>query len=338
MPTSDFRFFPNETFIMTESRLNYVTCPDALPAADGASPGTHKMAYWQWGRDDAEHLLVCVHGLSRQGRDFDVLAKALLAEAESRGQALKIVCPDVVGRGESDWLANPRGYEVPFYVADMVAMLTALKPKTLDWLGTSMGGLIGISLTGAGALPPELVPPAMKAALAALPPVRKLILNDVGPAIAWVSLERIGSYLGQNMRFDSLEQAAEGLRLISAGFGPHTKEQWLELSRHMVKPDAQKGGKAVVLHYDPAIAIPFKSTTKEASEQGSALLWHLYDHIAARTLVLRGKDSDLLTVETAQAMTQRGPKAKLVEFAGVGHAPTLIADDQVKAVKDFLFA
>ncbi|MGJ4749163.1 alpha/beta fold hydrolase, partial [Leptospira sp. SA-E8] len=116
----------------------------------------------------------------------------------------------------------------------------------------------------------------------------------------------------------------------------HTREQWLELSRPMVKPAADGAG--FVLHYDPAIAVPFRQTTREASEQGEALLWQMYDAIQADTLLLRGKDSDLLSVETAQAMTRRGPKARLVEFAGVGHAPTLIAEDQVRAVREFLLA
>ncbi len=291
---------------MTEPTLNYVTCPDA--------GGGHRMAYWQWGQADAGHVVLCVHGLSRQGRDFDVLAQTLCA----RQPGLRVVCPDVVGRGKSDWLQDPMGYQLPAYAADMLALLAQLQPTTLDWVGTSMGGLIGMALCGQPAL-------SLK--------VRKLVLNDVGPVIQWQALQRIGSYLGQPVRFASLEQAADALWTISASFGPHTREQWLALTRPMLKADDQGG---FVLHYDPAIALPFKAVTPESAAQGEATLWQLYDAITARTLLLRGADSDLLSVETAAAMTQRGPRARLVEFAGVGHAPTLIAADQVRVVSDFL--
>lgn len=295
---------------MTEPTLNYVSCPDA--------GGGHRMAYWQWGQAGAGHVVLCVHGLSRQGRDFDVLAQALCA----RQPDLRVVCPDVVGRGQSDWLQDPMGYQLPSYAADMLALLAQLQPTTLDWVGTSMGGLIGMALCGQPALPFK---------------VRKLVLNDVGPVIQWQALQRIGSYLGQPVRFASLELAADALWAISASFGPHTREQWLALTRHMVKP-AIDGQGGFVLHYDPAIALPFRAVTPESAAQGEATLWQLYDAITAQTLLLRGADSDLLSAETGAAMTQRGPRARLVEFAGVGHAPTLIAPDQVQVVSDFLLS
>lgn len=277
------------------------------------------MAYWSWGDAASLHVVVCVHGLSRQGRDFDVLARALCERADGR---LRVVCPDVVGRGRSDWLKDPMGYQIPAYVGDMLALLAHLKPGTLDWVGTSMGGLIGIALCGQPGLP-----------LAT--PVRRLVLNDVGPAIRWEALERIGTYLGQTGRFDSVEQAAAAMLAISASFGPHTPAEWLALSRPMVKPLADGSG-AFTLHYDPAIAVPFRTVTQETSAQGEALLWKLYDAITADTLLLRGADSDVLAEVTAQQMALRGPHARLVEFPGVGHAPTLVANDQVSAVADFL--
>ena len=296
---------------MTEPTLNFVDCPSAS--------GSHRMAYWQWGDHDAGHVIVCVHGLSRQGRDFDVLAQALAAGA---GAAVRIVCPDVVGRGHSDWLQDPMGYQIPTYAADMVALLAKVKPTTLDWVGTSMGGLIGMVVCGQPGLPLPL-------------PVRKLVLNDVGPTLQWQALQRIGQYVGNAPRFASLEQAARAMWVISTGFGPHTPEQWLALSRPMVKPvnDAQGG---VALHYDPAIAVPFRTITQESTAQGEAALWQIHDNIKAQTLLLRGANSDLLSHETALAMTQRGPKARLVEFEGVGHAPTLVAEVQVQTVVDFL--
>jgi len=276
------------------------------------------MAYWQWGHAQAEHTVVCVHGLSRQGRDFDVLAQALVAEA---GGNIRVVCPDVVGRGQSDWLADPMGYQLPTYAADMLALLAHLKPRTLDWVGTSMGGLIGMAVC------------AHAAAVGVT--VRRLVLNDVGPVVQWDSIVRIATYLGKSMQFASLQQAADAMWAISTSFGPHTPAQWLELSRHMVKP-LPEGQAGVTLHYDPAIAVPVRAMTQETAAQGEAALWQLYDSITAQTLLLRGAESDLLSRETAAQMTQRGPKARVVEFAGVGHAPTLIADDQVQAVTGFL--
>lgn len=293
---------------MADPTLNYVPCTDAQ--------GGHRMAYWQWGAPDAAHTIVCVHGLSRQGRDFDVLAQSLLARSP---QPLRVVCPDVAGRGQSDWLQDPQGYQLPNYAADMLQLLAHLKPATLDWVGTSMGGLIGLAVCAH--------------AQAVGVTVRRLVLNDVGPVIQWEALARIGTYLGKAQTFDSLQQAADAMWAISQSFGPHTPGQWLELSRHMVKslPDGR-----VALHYDPAIAVPFRAVTQESALQGEGQLWQLYDSITASTLLLRGATSDLLSPATAQAMTQRGPRAQLVEFAGVGHAPTLIASDQVEAVVSFL--
>jgi pimeloyl-ACP methyl ester carboxylesterase len=293
---------------MAEPTLNYVPCADAN--------GPRRMAYWQWGAPDAVHTVVCVHGLSRQGRDFDVLAQSLVARST---EPVRVVCPDVAGRGQSDWLKDPAGYAVPVYAADMLGLLMHLKPKMLDWVGTSMGGLIGLAVT-AHAQSVGVV-------------VRKLVLNDVGPAIEWSSLQRIGNYLGRSMEFDSLEQAADAMWAISSSFGPHTPEQWLELSRHMLKtlPDGR-----VRLHYDPLIATSFRAVTEEMAAAGQAQLWQLYDSIQSHALLLRGADSDLLSRSTAQEMTLRGPKARLVEFDGVGHAPTLIAPDQLEVVTSFL--
>ena len=301
---------------MTEPVLHHVSCPDAS--------GGHRMAYWQWGDAAAAHLVVCVHGLSRQGRDFDVLARALLARAAAQGQALRVVCPDVVGRGDSDWLKEPMGYQFPTYVGDMLTLLGTLAQQApigqLDWVGTSMGGLIGLMLAGAPDVPLPL-------------PMRRLVLNDVGPVIEWQALQRIGQYLGKSGPFESVEAGAARLRELAPGFGPHTDAQWLALSRPMLRPAPQGGWR---LHYDPAIAVPYAAVTEESSAQGEALLWQLYDQVTAETLVLRGADSDLLSAATARAMQARGPRPRVRDFAGVGPAPTLVADDQVAAVCDFL--
>jgi pimeloyl-ACP methyl ester carboxylesterase len=301
---------------MSEPALAFVNCPDQ-PGQPGAM---HKMAYWTWGDAAAPHVIVCAHGLSRQGRDFDVFAKALLARG---GAGVRVVCPDVVGRGQSDWLKDPAGYQIPNYAADMLVLLHALKPTTLDWVGTSMGGLIGIVLCGSPGLPLPV-------------PVRRLVLNDIGPDISLPGVQRIAQYLGQAPRFATVDEAAQAMWAISTGFGPHTPEQWMAFSLPMVKP-MHDGLGAYALHYDPAIAVPMRAVTQEAATAGEALLWQLYDNIKAKTLLLRGADSDLLSKTTALAMTQRGPKAQLVEFERVGHAPTLIANNQVETGAIFLF-
>ena len=286
------------------------------------------MAYWQWGQPDSPNVVLCVHGLTRQGRDFDVLAQALVAQAEQASSGgIRVICPDVAGRGESDWLKDPAGYQVPAYAADMLSLLAHVHAQspigTLDWVGTSMGGLIGIVVCGQPGLPLAV-------------PVRKLVLNDVGPALQWQAIERIGAYLGKAGHFNTMQEAADAMWTISQSFGPHTPEQWLALSLPMLRPVSPAADSPLRLHYDPAIAEPFKLTTQEGAQQGEAMLWQLYDGIQAQTLVVRGAESDLLSLETAQVMTQRGPHAKLVQFEGVGHAPTLIAKDQIAAVAGFL--
>ncbi|MFZ2650613.1 MAG: alpha/beta hydrolase [Burkholderiaceae bacterium] len=287
---------------MVEPRLHHVQCLDTR--------GLHRMAYWEWGDAANPNVLVCVHGLSRQGRDFDTLARSLCHH-------YRVICPDVVGRGESDWLDDPMGYQVAAYVADMVTLLARINAASVHWVGTSMGGLIGIGL-----------------AALANSPVRRLVLNDVGPMIQAAALQRIGSYLGLPMRWDSVEAAAAYMLSISRGFGPHTEQQWLELTRPMLRAD----GAGFKPHYDPNIALPFRAVTPEVAAASEASLWRSYEAIACPTLLLRGADSDLLSRDTAQAMTQRGPRAALREFEGVGHAPMLVVDDQLGAVRNFLLS
>jgi pimeloyl-ACP methyl ester carboxylesterase len=285
---------------MNEPRLAHVQCISGR--------GLHRMAYWEWGAASNPRVLVCVHGLSRQGRDFDTLARELSAD-------YRVICPDVVGRGQSDWLADPMGYGIPGYVADMVTLVARLNVPQVDWVGTSMGGLIGLML-------------------ASLPntPVRRLVLNDVGPVIQPEALKRIGSYLGAPAHWATVEEAADALWAISRGFGPHTREEWLALTRPQLKPD----GEGYKPHYDPAIAVPVRAITPQMAAGGEAVLWAAYDRISAPTLLLRGGLSDLLSPETAMAMTQRGPRAQLHTLPGVGHAPTLVAADQRAAVRAFL--
>ena len=288
--------------VAAEPRLRHVQCLGPR--------GLHRMAYWEWGEPANDRVLVCLHGLARQGRDFDTLARAMRGE-------YRVVCPDVVGRGESDRLDDPAGYQIPAYVADMVTLVARLDAAVLHWVGTSMGGLVGLGL-------------------AALPhsPVARLVLNDVGPAIDAAGIARIAAYLGQPVSWPSEDAAADYLLGISKGFGPHTREQWLALTRPMLRQE----GCAFRLHYDPAIAVGLRAITPVAAAAGEAALWAAYDALRCPTLLLRGADSDVLSGTTAQAMGKRGPRARLHEFAGVGHAPTLVAPEQVAVVREFLLS
>lgn len=284
------------------------------------------MAYWRWGEAHAQHVVVCVHGLTRQGRDFDRLAQDLLATSPV---PLQVICPDVVGRGQSEWLKHPALYQIPQYASDMLALLgqiqASLGPgrpiQALDWVGTSMGGLIGMVLAGQPGLP--------------LPaPVRKLVLNDVGPAITWSSVLRMQSFVGQFGHYQNLDEAASTLMDLSLGFGPVLPEVWREMSSHMTRPS---GEGQLTLHYDPAIGFPLRALTPEVAMAGESAMWALYDQIQAETLLIRGGQSDLLTAQTALEMTLRGPKAQLETWPDCGHAPTLTTGQQTAVVARFLW-
>jgi pimeloyl-ACP methyl ester carboxylesterase len=271
------------------------------------------MAYREWGDPDNPQVLVCVHGVTRVGRDFDNLARALCKE-------VRVVCPDVVGRGSSGKLANPALYQVPQYVADMVTLLARiLRPdasQKVAWLGTSMGGMIGMGLAS---LPQS--------------PISSLILNDVGPTLNRAGLSRIAEYLGKEMYFSSLDEATRYIREISLPFGPHSDEEWRKLAADVVY---QLDDGRWTRNYDIGIAVPFSTLTEQAIAQNQLALWAAWDAITCPVLLVRGAESDLLLHETALEMTQRGPKAKLVELAGVGHAPTFVHDDQILLVRQFL--
>ncbi|MFH1870739.1 MAG: alpha/beta hydrolase [Pseudomonadota bacterium] len=273
-----------------------------------SAAGFHHMAFVEWGDAANPKVLVCVHGLTRSGRDFDFLAQALAAD-------YRVICPDVVGRGRSDWLRNKSLYALPQYCADMTVLLARLNVETVHWVGTSMGGLIGMAL----ACQPET-------------PITRLVLNDVGPVITATSLERIGTYLGAAPRFDSIEQAEAFVRFVSATFGSFSNEQWRHLTVHVTRTASD--GK-VEFAYDPGIAQSFREMLA-ASDGKDVELWPLYDGIACPTLLLRGETSDLLTHDAALKMAGRGPRASLVEVPGVGHAPMFMDATQAAPVRNFL--
>jgi pimeloyl-ACP methyl ester carboxylesterase len=270
-----------------------------------ASPsGLHRMAYTEWGARDNPRVLVCVHGLSRNGRDFDTLARALASD-------YRIVCPDIVGRGRSDWLRDPAGYEVAQYVADLLVLIARLDVVAVDWLGTSLGGLIGMALASLDASP-----------------IARLLLNDVGPVISSESLQRIGEYLGRAPSFASLAAAEDFVRQVSAPFGALSDAHWRALTVSSVRQCADGHFE---MRYDPAIALSFARATA-----GQIDLWPIYERVVCPTLLVRGERSDLLSADTARAMAARGPRPRVVEVAAVGHAPMFMDEAQIDIVREFL--
>ncbi len=286
---------------MKQPKINTVQC--LSPA------GLHTMAYKEWGEADNPQVLVCVHGVTRVSDDFDHLAEAL-------SDRYRVICPDVVGRGRSSWLKNPQYYAVPQYVSDMVTLLARLDVPQVDWFGTSMGALIGMGL-------------------AALPdaPVRKMIMNDVGPNLNFTALMRIGEYIAKEVRFSSFEQGRDYIRTIAASFGPHTDEEWNKLARDVLREGSDGQWRR---HYDPALAVGFSGLTEANVKQNEQALWAAYDAITCPVLLVRGSESDLLTTDTAYQMTQRGPRAELVELPGIGHAPTFMHADQIAIARRYL--
>ncbi len=294
---------------MMQARMKSVQCISPI--------GLHPMAYREWGDPDNPRVLLCVHGLTRAGADFDTLARRLCDQ-------VRVICPDVVGRGASGRLANPALYQVPQYISDMVTLLARVlkdESQQVEWLGTSMGGLIGMGL-------------------ASLPnsPISRLILNDIGPRLELSAMLRIADYLSKDLRFASFAQAEQYLREICQPFGPHSDAQWTALAQGVLAQGvlAQQADGQWARNYDPQIAMPFAGMTAESAEYGEAQLWRAYDAIQCPVLLVRGEQSDLLTHNTAIEMTQRGPKARLVELAGIGHATMFQHDDQIALVQEFL--
>lgn len=289
---------------MIEAKIKFVQCISAA--------GLHRMAYKEWGAPENPNVLVCAHGVTRVSDDFDPLARALCGQ-------YRVICPDFAGRGRSQRLRNPDLYRIAQYVSDSVSLLARVlangERQTVSWFGTSMGGLIGIVL-----------------ASLAESPVARLLINDIGPTLGTVALQRIGDYIGQAARFADFESAARFIRDGSLSFGEHTESEWRKLAKDVLRQD-QDG--QWVRHYDIGLALPFQTATKESAMQDEALLWAAYDAIACPTLLVRGADSDLLSHATALDMTRRGPKAQLIELAHCGHAPSFVHDDQISIARKF---
>jgi pimeloyl-ACP methyl ester carboxylesterase len=273
-----------------------------------SSKGFHRLQYYDWGDPSNPRVVICVHGLTRSGRDFDFLAAALASD-------YRVVCPDMPGRGMSDWLESKDDYSYLQYMSDLTALIARVScdvKRSIYWVGTSMGALLGI-------------------AMAATPknPIEKLVANDAGMIVPRSALQRLSTYVGHDPRFDSLDELVAHVRHISAPFGALTDAQWRHLTVHCAK---QHRDGAWGFRYDPAIA---GGLNGDASDIDLTAYW---DAIRCPTLILRGADSDILLRETAEEMTRRGPGAKLVEFPAVGHAPMLLERDQIAVVREFLDA
>jgi pimeloyl-ACP methyl ester carboxylesterase len=264
--------------------------------------GFHRVHYYEWGDPENERVVICVHGLTRTGRDFDHLAEDL-------SEDFRVICPDIPGRGKSAWLSDKQDYSYPQYCTDMAALVARTGAPSVDWVGTSMGGIIGILL----AAQPRA-------------PIGRLVINDVGPFIPKTALERLKLYVGTAPTFGSLEEGETYLRFISAPFGPLTDAQWRHLAVHSLM---EQDGKWSV-RYDPAIAHAFQGEIEDVE------FWAHWDSIQCPVLLIRGAESDLLSTETAEEMTRRGPETELVEFVGIGHAPMLMEQEQIGVIREFL--
>ena len=271
----------------------------------GGALGLYHMAYREWGDPKNPQVLVCVHGLTRNSLDFERLAQSLSGK-------YRIIAPDVVGRGESECLADPMGYNTITYAADMITLLAKLGVTQVDWLGTSMGGLIGMMLAGQ----PNS-------------PIKRLILDDVGPTLSLAALKRIVGYVGEPYEFSDTGTARRYVRTIFTPFALKTDADWDALIDTTLKPLPNGGWR---FNYDRNIRKPLE----QALLGQDINLWPIYDRIQCPTLLVHGALSDLLTAETALEMTQRGPKAMLKTVAGVGHAPMFMSEDQIDLVRDFL--
>ena len=286
----------------------------------------HRIAYTDWGSVSSAHVVVCVHGLARNSRDFDFLAEALSPRC-------RVLCMDVAGRGDSEWLEHKSDYTFSTYQSDAAALLARAtagaapgwpgrkREVKLDWVGTSMGGLIGLLLAARRGSP-----------------IRRLVLNDVGPFIPWTALFRLQGCISRGKRFAGVEAAEDYLRQACAPFGPLTDEQWRHLAEHSVCRD--ESGE-LMLRYDPKITEGLSGQIDPQFPIGPGVLrgidlWNVWSKLKCPTLVLRGADSDVLRAETLREMRSRKPDLEVAEFPGVGHAPALMSEDQIRVVREFL--
>ena len=267
--------------------------------------GFHNINYYDWGDEENPNVVICVHGLTRHSRDFDPLAQELAKD-------FRVICPDIVGRGESDWLDDSKQYNFVQYSADMNALIARLGKTQVHWIGSSMGGFIGMTLASCSGSP-----------------LASLIINDAGPKVLHSELSRIGNYIGQKVEFSSFEEASGYFEKVYGEFGPLSTKQWKSLKLNSLR-ETEHG--TFRLHYDPAIGDAFRCSFSFMHFN----LWKYWDPIVCPTMVVRGETSKFLTRATAEEMTKRGPKAELIEIAGAGHTPMLSSKPEISAIRSFL--
>ncbi len=266
---------------------------------------TVRLGYLEWGASDAERTALCIHGISRNAHDFNWLGREL-AKAGWR-----VIAIDMVGRGASQWLDDPAGYAVPVYIQHIAHVVSALDLGEVDWIGTSMGGMIGMVAASVGAIP-----------------MRRLVLNDIGPFIASDVIAGIIERVREVPEFKDEDAIKAFLMERFAPFGPVTDKQWSYFAHHSARRDADGDLRLVC---DPAIAAPLAN-----QEPADVDLWEVYDAIKVPTLVVRGGVSEVLDQPTAEAMMTRGPRATLVTFHGITHPLWLADDEQMHLVRDWL--
>ncbi len=270
--------------------------------------GFHRINYLEWGdveKFSTQETLVCVHGLTRNARDFDFFASKLCNQ-------YRVVCPDVVGRGDSDHLLDDESYNYFQYNADMNALLSRLGVTEVNWIGTSMGGIIGMVLAS--------VPQS---------PIRRLVINDIGPEVSRDALMSIAAYIGKSEEFASQKDVEDYLRKIYPEFGPMTNEDWAHMAKYSSKRTEHGTWKMKV---DSRVGDAFRDSISYFNVD----MWDTWERISCPVLVLRGKESTFLSEEVASRMMTCGPETTIVEFDGCGHTPTLRNDEQVSVIEDWL--
>ncbi len=307
-----------------EPRLDYVLCTNPK--------GWHRLAFWEWGEAKNDHIMLCVHGLTRNGRDFDALAQRF-------SDRYRVICPDMAGRGQSDWFDDPDLYNFAQYVGDIATLIARLQPRRITWVGTSMGGLVSLSFiymlmqVARGPLAhTQVQAQAAEWLCQKTLPLDRLVLNDIGPELALEGMKNIASYVDQVPTFKSFEQAKEFARTHWGGFGLETEAQWDAYTRHYFVA-TEEGWQA---HYDPAIIRAFVRGLKYPMEESQKFLWSVYAGLNIPVLVLRGQHSDLLTESVYQRMLKDQTRAQGHEIARAGHAPSLLFDDELQLIDDFL--
>jgi len=268
-----------------------------------SNEGFHRLYYREWGNPDSEHTIICVHGVTRISQDFNALAKTL-------SKKYRVICPDVVGRGFSDWLGNKQNYNFLQYCADMNALIAHLKINKVHWIGTSMGGIIGIILSALQNTP-----------------IQSLILNDVGPDLKRVELQRLGKYIGRAPVFETKDELFEYYKEIYQSFGELNTKEWEKMAEY----SSFRESSGYRMHYDPKIGDAFRASYSFFNFD----LWKYWDEIECPSLLIRGKESTFFPLKTAEKMISRGADISFIEVEDIGHAPTLRTPYEIKHIQDF---